>query len=357
MTFSEWLLLFFISVIPTFTGIGAYKIDIRMMRTGYVCENDVIKLRCDKFKVLKIHGADYGRGEDSVCRKDQRSNYTCTLVDKTHSVKSRCDNKRKCTIKALSSIFGDPCPGFNKYLNIIYVCVKRRHTVTPDTTTATKTPISTGDKNATMEVTTTITKPAATSTLSITDASEDVLTTNQSNLKNISTATIANTTGKLATSQPTAAIADTDGILTIQSIWISITSMAQINQQPATRKAISITAAIRSTSIKISTTPKNLDRLTETNESFAVHSYGTSGPPTTAYTTQPRATTEPTKSKQAEPKQEEDFDSERTIPICDSSNAVILESFSGSASQPKFFSDCGFCTWACFLNLVAIWWP
>lgn len=40
-----------------------------MMCIRYVCENDVIKLRCKKFKVFKIYGVDYGRGEDLVCRK------------------------------------------------------------------------------------------------------------------------------------------------------------------------------------------------------------------------------------------------------------------------------------------------
>ena len=98
--------------------------DIRTIRTSYVCENGVMRLRCDQPNILEIHGADYGGAAAFICGNGEGSDEPCALVDKTQIVKSRCDNKPTCTITALGSIFGDPCPGLNKYLNVMYACGK-----------------------------------------------------------------------------------------------------------------------------------------------------------------------------------------------------------------------------------------
>ena len=94
------------------------------MRSVYACQNKTIKLKCERPKVLEIGAADYGRGEDSICKKDRKSDEACKLVDKTEAVKSLCNNRRRCKMKVSSSIFGDPCAGLNPYLNIMYVCGK-----------------------------------------------------------------------------------------------------------------------------------------------------------------------------------------------------------------------------------------
>jgi len=79
-------------------------------------------LQCGPPNILEIHGADYGGDAAFICGNGQGSDEACALIDKTQTVKSRCDNKQMCTIVALSSIFGDPCPGLNKYLNVMYAC-------------------------------------------------------------------------------------------------------------------------------------------------------------------------------------------------------------------------------------------
>lgn len=94
------------------------------MRSVYACQNKTIKLKCERPKVLEIRAADYGRGEDSICKKDRKSDEACKLVDKTEAVKSLCNNRRRCIMKVSTSIFGDPCAGLNTYLNVMYVCGK-----------------------------------------------------------------------------------------------------------------------------------------------------------------------------------------------------------------------------------------
>ncbi|CDQ94852.1 unnamed protein product [Oncorhynchus mykiss] len=34
----------------------------------------------------------------------------------------RCDGKRQCIVKVSNSVFGDPCVGTYKYLDVAYTC-------------------------------------------------------------------------------------------------------------------------------------------------------------------------------------------------------------------------------------------
>ncbi|XP_015774261.1 PREDICTED: L-rhamnose-binding lectin CSL3-like [Acropora digitifera] len=135
---SHWVR--FISFIAVITGIAAFQFkDIRLTRSEYACQDFVMKLRCKNSEVLNIKGADFGREEDSICKssRDHQSDETCSLVDKTNTVKTRCDGQPECFILASIHIFGNPCPGLKNYLNVMYVCVKQQHTAAPEGTSNT----------------------------------------------------------------------------------------------------------------------------------------------------------------------------------------------------------------------------
>lgn len=135
---SHWVR--FISFIAVITGIAAFQFkDIRLTRSEYACQDFVMKLRCKNSEVLNIKGADFGREEDSICKssRDHQSNETCNLLDKTNTVKTRCDGQPECFILASIHIFGNPCPGLKNYLNVMYVCVKQQHTAAPEGTSNT----------------------------------------------------------------------------------------------------------------------------------------------------------------------------------------------------------------------------
>ena len=104
-----------------------FYLDIRLTRSEYACQDYVMKLRCKNSEVLNIKGADFGREEDSICKssRDHQSDETCSLVDKTNTVKTRCDGQPVCFILASTDIFGNPCPGLKNYLNVMYVCGKK----------------------------------------------------------------------------------------------------------------------------------------------------------------------------------------------------------------------------------------
>ncbi|KAM7434201.1 the G-protein coupled receptor 2 [Porites harrisoni] len=116
----RWIIL--ITTAFTITGVLAFGANMRNIRSKYVCENDVMHLSCTSPKVLKIHGADYGGSEVSVCGEGKASNVSCKVIDRTGKIKFVCDNKSSCSLVAMTRIFGDPCPSSSKYLNVIYAC-------------------------------------------------------------------------------------------------------------------------------------------------------------------------------------------------------------------------------------------
>ncbi|KAK2851957.1 hypothetical protein Q5P01_008233 [Channa striata] len=81
------------------------------------CENSLGQLHC-------VYGADYGRRDQSTCSYKrpaaQVQNVDCSSP--TEKVAKSCNGKNSCTVRASNSVFGDPCAGTYKYLEVAYVC-------------------------------------------------------------------------------------------------------------------------------------------------------------------------------------------------------------------------------------------
>eukprot|EP00058_Branchiostoma_floridae_P012596 XP_002598084.1 hypothetical protein BRAFLDRAFT_85699 [Branchiostoma floridae] len=90
--------------------------------TAYACgESGTLQLSCVEGKTLLILDANYGRTSTdhacpcSTCRAD------CRAVNSLSVVRSACQGKRQCAVRAAYSIFGeDPCWGVQKYLEASY---------------------------------------------------------------------------------------------------------------------------------------------------------------------------------------------------------------------------------------------
>ncbi|KAM8829863.1 L-rhamnose-binding lectin SML-like [Synchiropus picturatus] len=87
------------------------------------CERSAVELFCGPGQVIFIYGADYGRRDRTTCiaeRPNQQiQNNNC--VNPTRAAE-RCNGKNRCTLEALNSVFGDPCVGTYKYLEVSYRC-------------------------------------------------------------------------------------------------------------------------------------------------------------------------------------------------------------------------------------------
>ncbi|XP_017266736.1 L-rhamnose-binding lectin SML [Kryptolebias marmoratus] len=88
------------------------------------CEHSLAHLQCAEGLVISVYGADYGRRDKSTCSfgrpNDQLQNTVCSSP--TSKVAESCQGKNSCVIKASNSVFGDPCQGTFKYLEVAYAC-------------------------------------------------------------------------------------------------------------------------------------------------------------------------------------------------------------------------------------------
>ncbi|XP_065141228.1 uncharacterized protein [Paramisgurnus dabryanus] len=90
------------------------------------CDSDTASLHCDQGRI-KVISANYGRTSSATCSSgkpaNQISNVQCTQSSSLSVLASRCDGRKDCSIPANSTVFGDPCGGTCKYLNVSYICI------------------------------------------------------------------------------------------------------------------------------------------------------------------------------------------------------------------------------------------
>ncbi|XP_071954976.1 L-rhamnose-binding lectin ELEL-1-like isoform X2 [Antedon mediterranea] len=93
--------------------------------TRYVCEHSRISINCGNHKI-NVLCAEYGRSVpfSTRCRGSASSpSLSCLAQTSISKVNRLCDGKTSCSVYASNSVFGDPCPGTYKYLEVTYECV------------------------------------------------------------------------------------------------------------------------------------------------------------------------------------------------------------------------------------------
>ncbi|KAM9705286.1 uncharacterized protein ACNS7B_001599 [Menidia menidia] len=88
------------------------------------CEGSVAQLKCAQGQVISVQRAVYGRRDRTTCttgrRASQIRNVRCSKP--SNKVAERCNGKSSCSVNARNSVFGDPCRGTYKYLEVDYNC-------------------------------------------------------------------------------------------------------------------------------------------------------------------------------------------------------------------------------------------
>eukprot|EP00730_Choanoeca_flexa_P010569 TRINITY_DN186_c0_g2_i1.p1 TRINITY_DN186_c0_g2~~TRINITY_DN186_c0_g2_i1.p1 ORF type:complete len:508 (+),score=99.01 TRINITY_DN186_c0_g2_i1:190-1713(+) len=126
------------------------------------CRDATYRLECGSGERIKVHTAVYGRSDATTCSANvapsQLANVACA-VDVIGRVRSKCDGRRRCTVKACDNWLqnGDPCPSIRKYLTTDYACVPRRRSndmidfvnCQTDTSTTSTTSVSTAPATTT----------------------------------------------------------------------------------------------------------------------------------------------------------------------------------------------------------------
>ncbi|CAD5120030.1 DgyrCDS8611 [Dimorphilus gyrociliatus] len=99
------------------------------------CEHKTLDILCPSGLVIDVKSALYGRsqGDMSSCKKKSLTGYRQTIMNNNCAsensnaiVKRQCNGKSSCSVLAKNSVFGDPCPGIFKYLEVEYKCKPQR---------------------------------------------------------------------------------------------------------------------------------------------------------------------------------------------------------------------------------------
>lgn len=86
-----------------------------------MCEGKTMNLACPSGNIF-IEKATFGRTEKEVCKHDKIKTTNCTSTTSEAIVKKNCDGKPQCSIAVNTTVFGDPCQGTHKYLEVNFIC-------------------------------------------------------------------------------------------------------------------------------------------------------------------------------------------------------------------------------------------
>merc|ERR1712106_597384 len=95
------------------------------------CEGSELNISCEAGNLINLISVNYGRtalGQDICDSTYPTSNTNCKSSTSMKEVADRCSDKVSCSVGASNGIFGDPCYGTYKYLEVQYTCEQPRIT-------------------------------------------------------------------------------------------------------------------------------------------------------------------------------------------------------------------------------------
>ena len=89
------------------------------------CEGDSeLTIACRNGQTIDVFAASYGMRELQTCQHNYQNtaDVGCVNAQSTRIIKTTCQGKQKCVIMPTKDVYGDPCVGTSKYLEIYYRC-------------------------------------------------------------------------------------------------------------------------------------------------------------------------------------------------------------------------------------------
>uniref|UniRef100_A0A1I8GDF5 SUEL-type lectin domain-containing protein n=1 Tax=Macrostomum lignano TaxID=282301 RepID=A0A1I8GDF5_9PLAT len=97
-------------------------------RVSRFCEHKTGTVSCPRGTTIDIVSGFYGRVSNKYCTRGPRRTTSCSARTASSRIRSSCQNRQSCRLSASNSVFGDPCVGTLKYVEIRYRCKATRAT-------------------------------------------------------------------------------------------------------------------------------------------------------------------------------------------------------------------------------------
>jgi len=105
-------------------GVQKYlEVVYTCQKRASACESQSLDMSCQPGEKIHVMNAAYGRHTNGIC---PTSTYNpallCLANNSLKVVTDRCNNRERCSVEASNTLFGDPCHGVAKYLQVLYTC-------------------------------------------------------------------------------------------------------------------------------------------------------------------------------------------------------------------------------------------
>ncbi|XP_033635214.1 uncharacterized protein LOC117296416 [Asterias rubens] len=106
-----------------FSGDGQQCQSVEDDASLLVCEGEELSIFCAPGETIVIIEAVYGRSEDfQKCPSATQPRGVCDDGSALSVTRTKCQRKESCILPVSSEVFGDPCFGVKKYLEVDYQC-------------------------------------------------------------------------------------------------------------------------------------------------------------------------------------------------------------------------------------------
>ncbi|KAG4069943.1 hypothetical protein HA402_015167 [Bradysia odoriphaga] len=92
-------------------------------KQSLACQYASLNITCEPGYHIDVVNAFYGRLSKTICKSDQMLTNSCAAKRSLDIVRTKCNNQETCNVAATNDVFGNPCSGTIKYLDVRYQCI------------------------------------------------------------------------------------------------------------------------------------------------------------------------------------------------------------------------------------------
>ncbi|XP_037051093.1 L-rhamnose-binding lectin CSL3-like [Bradysia coprophila] len=92
-------------------------------KQSLACQYTSLNITCEPGYYIDVVNAIYGRLSKTICKTNELLSTACAAKGSIEIVKTKCNKQQSCNVAASNDVFGNPCSGTVKYLDVRYQCI------------------------------------------------------------------------------------------------------------------------------------------------------------------------------------------------------------------------------------------